>query len=118
MVKRHYSHSRRKMRGKLKGHSWESVPGCTTRNRNRLARLTRLRSGPSLMRAVLRPSWPSTLPRRFRHLSNASTIARYPSIEDFASSLAQTQPSFSVSSENVHVLSTPADFYTRLIVRH
>jgi hypothetical protein len=69
-------------------------------------------------RAVLRQTRPSTLHHRSRHLSNASTIARYPTIEGFASSLARTQPSFSVSSENVHVLSNPADFYTQLIVRH
>jgi hypothetical protein len=48
-----------------------------------------------------------------RHLSG---IARYPAIHDFASSLAQSQPSFVISSEKVHILSNPADFYTRLTV--
>ncbi|KAN0123968.1 CDP-diacylglycerol-glycerol-3-phosphate 3-phosphatidyltransferase [Russula decolorans] len=46
-----------------------------------------------------------------RHLSG---IARYPAIHEFASSLAQSQPSFAISSEKVHILSNPADFYTRL----
>jgi hypothetical protein len=67
--------------------------------------------------ALLRPRPPST-PPRVHHVSNYSNIARYPSIQGFASSLAQTQPSFSLASENVHVLSSPADFYARLIVRH
>jgi hypothetical protein len=115
-MNRHYSHSRRKMRRKLEGHSWESA---SQESAACHGDPTPLRTIITVMlwRAV-RPSWPSALPRRFRHLSNASAVARYPSIEDFASKLAQTQPSFSVPSENVLVLSTPDDFYTRLIVRH
>jgi hypothetical protein len=50
-----------------------------------------------------------------RHLSN---LAQHPSIQNFASSLAQTQPYFSLSSEKIHILSNPAEFYTKLIVRH
>jgi hypothetical protein len=67
--------------------------------------------------AVLRAPRVSTLPR-FASVLNYSNIALYPSIQGFASSLAQTQPSFTLSSENVHILSRPTDFYTRLIVRH
>jgi hypothetical protein len=50
-----------------------------------------------------------------RHLSG---MARYPAIHDFATSLAQSQPSFAISSEKVHILSNPADFYSRLTVSH
>jgi hypothetical protein len=50
-----------------------------------------------------------------RHLSG---MARYPAIHGFATSLAQSQPSFAISSEKVHILSNPADFYTRLTVSH
>jgi hypothetical protein len=50
-----------------------------------------------------------------RHLSG---MARYPAIHDFASSLAQSQPSFAISSEKVHILSNPANFYTQLTVSH
>jgi hypothetical protein len=52
------------------------------------------------------------------HPRHFSGIARYPAIRDFASSLAQSQPSFAISSEKVHILSNPADFYTRLTVSH
>lgn len=47
-----------------------------------------------------------------------SGMARYPAIHDFATSLAQSQPSFTISSEKVHVLSNPVDFYTQLTVSH
>jgi hypothetical protein len=88
-----------------------------------------VRPGPSLPRFWLRPAMPfpwlaALRAPRFSNLRkstsalNYSNIARYPSIQGFASSLAQTQPSFTLSSENVDILSRPTDFYTRLIVRH
>ena len=56
--------------------------------------------------------------RVVNHPRRLSNIARYPAIHDFATSLAQSQPSFAISSEKVHILSNPADFYTRLTVSH
>ncbi|KAH9048572.1 hypothetical protein EDB84DRAFT_1456633 [Lactarius hengduanensis] len=54
----------------------------------------------------------TNVPKTRRHLSN---LARYPNIQNFASSLAHTQPHFSLSPENIQILSTPAEFYTQLI---
>ncbi|KAH9079299.1 hypothetical protein EDB83DRAFT_2341851 [Lactarius deliciosus] len=54
----------------------------------------------------------TNVPKSRRHISN---LARYPNIQNFASSLAQTQPHFSLSPENIQILSTPAEFYTQLI---
>ncbi|KAI9446565.1 hypothetical protein H4582DRAFT_2166056 [Lactarius indigo] len=60
---------------------------------------------------LLRASTTDVL-KTWRHLSN---LARYPNIQKFTSDLAHTQPHFSLSSENIHILSTPAEFYTQLI---
>lgn len=56
--------------------------------------------------------WLPKLPKSRQYFSS---LARYPNIQNFASSLARTQPHFSLSPENIHILSTPAEFYTQLI---
>ncbi|KAG1723708.1 hypothetical protein EDB19DRAFT_348034 [Suillus lakei] len=47
---------------------------------------------------------------------NFSIARRFdPTIREFVSRLAQKQPSFSVASKDVHVLSQPSEFYTNLL---
>ncbi|KAI0256582.1 hypothetical protein BJV78DRAFT_1117023 [Lactifluus subvellereus] len=58
---------------------------------------------------LLRPTYATNFRRHLSHL------AQSPTIQNFASSLAQTQPYFSLSSEKIHILSNPADFYAKLI---
>ncbi|KAI9508465.1 hypothetical protein F5148DRAFT_979747 [Russula earlei] len=68
-------------------------------------------------------SWPALLRAGqlclLSHITSSQrylhSIARYPNIQHFASSLAQTQPSFTLASEKVLILSDPDDFYARLI---
>lgn len=119
-----------KGRRNLKGHSWVpvQVAGLSVgvqhwhvmasrrlSDADDIAVATRLGSAPPMpfplrvvQRCIHRLYCVASHPR---HLSG---IARYPAIHDFASSLAQSQPSFAISSEKVHILSHPADFYTRL----
>lgn len=124
---RHHLGSQRKGRRRSNEDSWAPVHVgglsqtvqhvMTTRtmaSRVAPARLNRLRSAPG------QPMLLCAAPPCFRRLSSPtrhlSSIARYPAIQDFASSLAQSQPSFVLASEKVHILSNPADFYTQLTV--
>src|SRR5713226_1511187 len=121
----HYLGFQRKRGWNLKRHSWvpvqvgglslivqhERVMECRMTS-VATARLN-VRSAPGKHSNML------ALPRLHRlHPRHLSSIVRYPAIHDFASSLAQSQPSFALSSEKVHILSNPADFYTRLTVSH
>ncbi|KAI0306678.1 hypothetical protein B0F90DRAFT_1814530 [Multifurca ochricompacta] len=62
--------------------------------------------------AHLRPSSSFTFTKIRTYTSN---LAQYPTIQNFASSLALTQPHFSLSSDKIHILSNPTQFYTQLI---
>ncbi|KAA1469243.1 CDP-diacylglycerol-glycerol-3-phosphate 3-phosphatidyltransferase [Dentipellis sp. KUC8613] len=75
----------------------------------------------ALLRARQSTHLYSTLASNTRRLSlhassnGAWSTALHPCIRDFASSLAQTQPCFSVSSNKIRVLYEPHDFYSNLL---
>jgi hypothetical protein len=97
----------------IRASEWNAV--APHRLKEALAPISPFRVTP-MLRPPLRWLRSSTkVPTTRRYLSD---LARYPNIQNFASSLARSQPHFSLPPENIHILSTPAEFYTQLIVSH